>query len=512
MKRTTLLFCLLFVSTISAYTQIVLDTTFGEGGRFIHHFSTGPNYARLQSTALLPDGKILGVGETINGSSRAAAIRCTADGVLDTSFGDQGEWICDEPNFFIADNVVVQPDGKILLTGYNDSSFVVVRLLPNGVYDLSFGNGGKAYFKVWPGTQGCKINDLGLQSDGKIVVCGFSLYTDAEAMVARLNVNGTVDSTFGDFGSRSIQAAALGGARVMVSRIGVGEDDQIIASGFYSPTGQAAVGYVVRYQANGQLDATFGDNGVTRIPFMSPIGDVFVLPTLQSLLLCGVYDTLENVRTTALYRLRPDGKIDSIFADNGRSYFPTDNGSNTPRNGFLQPDGEVMVFGNLNAGLGFLGRFNSDGSIDKTIGPNGTLITTEYYADGFVQPDGKIVTAGPFTFSGPTEEASILRYTGAGTLGVPAISANMTAATVHPNPIGYQPLQIEYTLSLNSHVTIELLDATGKKITTLLETERPLGKNKEVVILPQHLTNGLYLLRLRTPIGDATTKVYILRS
>jgi len=511
MKKVVFLFGLLLTPATTIFSQSLLDTTFGVAGRFIYNFSTS-SYARLQSTALLPNGKIIAVGETSDSSRRAAALRCHANGTLDTSFGNQGEWISDDPNFVIANNVIIQPDGKILLVGYNYVYFIVVRLLPDGTNDPSFGVSGKAYFSVWPGSDLRTLYDLILQPDGKILVCGFSTDNDVEAMITRLNSNGTLDSSFGTFGKIIIKPEFFNANRVFISRIGLNGDGQILASGFYTINGQASVGFVLKYQNNGQQDMTFGESGVARFQHPGPIGDIFVLPTNHFLVLCGIYDTATFNLTTTLIKWKADGKVDSSFANKGYASFPVvATGHNTPRNGFLQPDGGVMVFGNWHSGKGFLGRFNEDGSIDKTLGINGTIISSEYYADGFVQPDGKIVTAGPYIFGGPFEKASILRYLGSNTVGMVDVPASVSSMLIYPNPVSGQTLNIAYELPDAAKVIIELLDLQGQKQSTLLSTDRPKGKNEEPLSLPADLNNGCYLLHIRTNKGDAMIKLSVIR-
>src|SRR4051794_17266877 len=96
--------------------------------------------------------------------------------------------------------MAVQSDGKILAIGWGSSiNFSLVRYLPNGSLDPTFGSGGKAVLGAgYP-------KDIQLQKDGKILIAGDVASSDGSdgtaGMVMRLNSDGTVDKSFGTGGS-----------------------------------------------------------------------------------------------------------------------------------------------------------------------------------------------------------------------------------------------------------------------------------------------------------------------
>jgi uncharacterized delta-60 repeat protein len=136
-------------------------------------------------------------------------VRLTTDGVLDSTFGSNGMVSTPIRTAAWTLGVVVQPDGKILVSGTSqlgneDNDMAVVRYLPDGSLDASFGAGGVVMTDaLLPGMS--HGTDLELQPDGKIVVTGNSipggsLDTEHHVLVARLEPDGSPDPFFGTGG------------------------------------------------------------------------------------------------------------------------------------------------------------------------------------------------------------------------------------------------------------------------------------------------------------------------
>ncbi|MBS0555805.1 MAG: hypothetical protein JSR27_00170 [Proteobacteria bacterium] len=137
------------------------------------------------------------------------------DGDLDPSFGSGGKVRLTVDPFnqptgatLVATDVVVQPDGKILLAGYaaaSDSEWIVIRLNEDGSYDNTFGIGqnGIAYFYVF-GPADNQATSIALRPNGKIVVGGTINDSNTglvTAVAIQLNSNGSLDSTWGNNGA-----------------------------------------------------------------------------------------------------------------------------------------------------------------------------------------------------------------------------------------------------------------------------------------------------------------------
>jgi len=128
-----------------------------------------PNYGRLSGgPAALQHGMIV-VAESIRHYKQTFPVvaRYGTDGVLDKTFGRHG-YAEFQRTQFAPGAVVIQNDGKILVAGYSNSGGTVLRLLPNGRLDQSFG--GRGFVALDPGA-----SSLALQRDGKILVGGQTL-------------------------------------------------------------------------------------------------------------------------------------------------------------------------------------------------------------------------------------------------------------------------------------------------------------------------------------------------
>jgi len=166
-----------------------LDTTFGSGGKV-----TTDSGLVTADVAVQADGKIVVAGRDLFTSIIFLA-RYLANGSLDNSFGNGGIVATSVGNRSYASGVAIQADGKIVVAGFSGSSssvgsFAVVRYENNGSLDTSFDGDGKVIIDMGNFSS---ANDLVIQPDGKIVVVGasgiFNLRNFAFA-VARLNSDG----------------------------------------------------------------------------------------------------------------------------------------------------------------------------------------------------------------------------------------------------------------------------------------------------------------------------------
>ena len=160
-----------------------LDANFNVGGT---GFNSSP-----ADVAIAPDGKIIAVGSfgLFNGVSRIRAARLNANGTLDTTFVPSGL-----PPIFTGTDVVVQPDGRPIIVGTNNSTTLpgsFFRLNLDGSLDTSFA-GMVSYTR-----QGF-VYDIQLQPDGKILIGGdFSIVNGVpRSKLARLNADGSLDTSF----------------------------------------------------------------------------------------------------------------------------------------------------------------------------------------------------------------------------------------------------------------------------------------------------------------------------
>ncbi|MBL7809528.1 MAG: T9SS type A sorting domain-containing protein [Saprospiraceae bacterium] len=504
-----------FFSSVAFTQSSFLDSTFANNGNALISLNINGNYCQLNHAALQSDGKIIAVGETaiVGVGSRAVAVRLLANGMPDITFGDNGEWVSADAFFLFANEVLVQPDDKILITGWGAGIGKVARLNPDGTYDSSFGTNGTASFNIWGGGANIMI-DMELQSDGKLLVSG---YKAPESAVVRLNTNGTLDNTFGTAGKVIVKPSLFGtGANYVYGlKIGLTSDQSVVVSGVYSHPTKPAPGFVIKYNVNGQIDPSFGENGIAEFYRLEQqISDLFVLPNDEILVLCDLRDPVDNYPRVSLVKWLPNGKIDSSFANQGYGHLTVGQNGAYNHNGYLQPDGKVVVLGlwafpTSPDSKPSMSRFNADGSMDLSFGINGLVTTAGLentgFNNGLVQPDGKIVAVTSYG-ENDAVYGNIRRYKPFMTLGAFEAASRISATFLYPNPVYDQTLNISYELQEASNVKIDLFNVKGELVTTLLNAPRKSGKNEEVINLPDLLVTGAYFLQIQSERGRATVK------
>ncbi len=242
-----------------------LDSTFGGDGKVTTAVGSSSDYA--ESVAIQSDGKIVVAGYSHNGSNwDFSLVRYNNKGSLDTAFGTQGKVITNlDSSNDEAHGVVIQNDGKIVVAGSSGSGsnhdFALVRYNSNGTLDKTFSGDGIVTTDV--GGFGDYAESIAIQSDGKIVVAGSSWNgSNWYFALARFTSHGDLDTTFGDDGKiLTNPGGILGLYDNKAYSVAIQSDGKIIVAGNMT-AGSNSDFALVRHNSNGDLDKTFGDNGV----------------------------------------------------------------------------------------------------------------------------------------------------------------------------------------------------------------------------------------------------------
>jgi uncharacterized delta-60 repeat protein len=341
--------------------------------------------------------------------------------------------------------ITVRPDGKILMAGdaevkRADSSittdFAVTRLNANGTIDPTFGVQGKRTIDFALGS----VFDIdvaygmALQGDGKIVLVGMATgNTNAGAedfAIARLNADGSLDTTFGNGGKKTIPFDRGGINADTAYAVAIQVDGKIIVAGeSYGPSSDDFA--VARLTATGALDLSFGVGGKKIIAFGdggSTGARALALQPDGKIVLAGSGGDLA--------RLNPDGSLDSTFGKGGlESVKPIGGrGLGNVIGVAIQPNGAIVAAGSINgaspsASEFIVARFHADGTVDTSFGAQGAGVTSfggtdSSTANGMaLHPDGAIVVVG--TSFGSSETMRVARFLGGdvGTVNIPTPSA-----------------------------------------------------------------------------------------
>jgi uncharacterized delta-60 repeat protein len=230
-------------------------------GRARHHRFGGRGDFGL-GVAIQPDGKIVTAGNSSATGTFSVAFalsRHSPDGTLDPTFGSGGTVLTSfGPPLSAAADVAVQPDGKIIAVGVAGSDFAVARYNADGTLDASFGVGGLVTTDFGGSDQ---ANGLALQPDGKIVVVGLLF---GAVGVARYNPDGSLDSTFGTGGKVVTDATPGPDPAFDVKVTSTGKIVVGGSTGFYPGGGDFLL---LRYNADGSLDSSFGSGGIVTTDF-----------------------------------------------------------------------------------------------------------------------------------------------------------------------------------------------------------------------------------------------------
>lgn len=353
-----------------------------------------------------------------------AALLCSLNaisqtgGVLDTSFGTAGKVVTSiNAGADKAYGVVLQTDGKIVVGGMTTSAvsgkdFACVRYNIDGSLDTTFGTGGIVTTDIQTGSDDVAYS-IAIQADGKILLAGYTdSGTNKDAAILRLNIDGTVDTTFGTAGIVITDLIAGKADEIKTIKIHT-LTGNIIVGGSSATTSTNAQGVIARYTSAGVLDTSFNTTGKVALPNASGNGAYFNSIEDMAVKSNGKITAVGWVNQQGLQwssnyygcRLNSDGVLDATFAGDG--VIVTNGGFNGNDKAFsmlLNTDDSILYGGGgylttLEYDF-FLGYFDSAGAtaVGKASFDYDELAEDIAYGMG-MDSAGKIVLAGS-TISG----------------------------------------------------------------------------------------------------------------
>jgi uncharacterized delta-60 repeat protein len=356
----------------------IVDSTFSADG--IQSFQVGNANDIATASAVLPEGKIIvgGYSQGIDGDD-FSVLKLMPDGSPDSSFGNSGKLYYDLGSFADhAEALAVQQDGKILLAGsVRDSlntDFAVVRLNPDGTPDSDFGMKGKLIISLSEYDDEAK--DMIILSDGDILIGGrvqtsFSIY-DQDFAVIRFNPDGAIDSTFGING---ISVTDLDSTSDFLTFIQIQTDGKIIAGGFSQYTSSGLIDFsLVRLKSDGTPDNTFSQNGRLLISPGGLLNQAYAgeIQKDGKILIAGRSADFQDNRLISLVRLNNNGDPDNDFGNEGIVTINSGIGADITQV-LIQTDEKIILSGSVfDHGDQFLAiRLLKNGTPDETFGTEG---------------------------------------------------------------------------------------------------------------------------------------------
>jgi uncharacterized delta-60 repeat protein len=358
-----------------------LDPTFGNGGKVVTNFDLPASGA--SAVAIQADGKIVAAGFTFDETANIdfGVARYEPNGTLDPTFESDGRVTTDFFGLFdLANAVAIQSDGKIVLAGSamenlaND--FALARYNPDGSLDSTFDGDGKLTTDFSGG--GDIAYGVVVQPDGKILAAGVSnnLASSADDVaLVRYNADGSLDSTFG-VGGRVLTDFGEGEVAFGVA---LQPDGKVIAVGSAERTNSAASDcLILRYDSKGVPDPTFGSNGVVLTAFLVA-RSVTLGPDGRIVVAGAASDPANPGGFFAVARFLKNGTLDASFDGDGWKTTDLSGFDESALAVSVQPDGKILAAGssaNPDFSLDFaLVRYNPDGTDDPTFGTLGRVIT-----------------------------------------------------------------------------------------------------------------------------------------
>jgi uncharacterized delta-60 repeat protein len=356
-------------------------------------------------------------------------------GDLDPTFGGDGKVTTNFGSGEEVRAVAIQADGKIVAAGCITTAFALARYMPDGTLDSSFGGDGRVTTDLTRRGGDCALG-VAIQADGKIVAAGHSGFggPNGKFAVARYEPGGTLDTTFGGDGRVTTDFTPDAD---FASRVILQADGKIVVAGQSGVFGTNTMFATARYNPDGALDSTFGDDGRVTTDF-TPGDDganaVAVQADGKIVVAGGAGTEILSANTGfALARYNPDGTLDPAFGEGGQVAHSTTVGKGSAISGIaILTSGKILAAGRDGTGgcepcgsdmsTSFaLVQYEADGTIDPTFGDDGLVITPlspkdDSAFDLAIQSDGKIVAVGDSGSDGRNPKFAVVRYNTDGTL------------------------------------------------------------------------------------------------
>lgn len=354
----------------------------------------------------------------------------------------------------------------------------IVKILPNGKVDESFGSKGKV-----------KIQELGeptsifVDKDRNIFI---TIKYVTGACVIKIKNNGSLDNNFGKEGKKFLVSIASGKYEkvisMLINSIYVDKSGSIFVTG--SITGSVfrqkklrTKAYVVKMKGNGDFDENFGNQG--KIMFNVGNSDDYergksiYVDEEENIIISGnvfrsgIIDSIIYLLTRSynsdifIVRLRKDGSIDKSFGKRGKVVLDkiADQGTYDLANlMFVDKEGSIFIAGASGKNIPkypYIVKIKKDGKIDKEFGKEGKVVLKKVegianiFSSIYADKNGSLLVS-------LVERGNMYKY---------------TSHVVKLKPNG----DMEETFGNQGRITLDSIVEGNKNTTVSLVTEDPEG-------------------------------------
>jgi uncharacterized delta-60 repeat protein len=286
------------------------------------YLAPAPDQVQAYGFARQGDGKVIAVGRRVdrqNGDGELVAFRLATDGSLDDTFGTDGTftWVNPSGRTSEARSLVIDPDGRIIIAGARHrlvgfdtiTELVVLRLLPDGNLDPSFGGDG-----IYVGPD-VAYNDQSLIARTPAGSYRVAVTQAEGCRIIGLDANGALDGAFGNGGIAALSSS--GGDFSACNSLEALADGSLLVSG---SAGEHA--FAARLLANGAPDPAF-----TADPAVA--GSMTEATAIRSAAGGKILVAGTGIKGASIMRLQATGALDGFFGDGGQTWLdlPAPNGS-----------------------------------------------------------------------------------------------------------------------------------------------------------------------------------------
>lgn len=507
------------------------DVTFGGTGIVTTNIGIGDDkgYAVIQQT----DSKLVVAGLSGNGTNNDFGVtRYNVDGSLDNTFDTDGMVTTPiGPGNDHGQSLIQQVDGKILVAGFTsngtNNDFALVRYNVNGSLDNTFGVGGIVTTAI--GSSVDQGHSVALQSDGKIIVSGFSSNgINTDFALARYNVNGSLDITFDTDG---IVTTDFSSSDDVGRSVAIQTDGKIVVTG-WSSNGINLDFAIARYDTTGSLDNTFGVGGMVTngIGALDDQGYSIRIQTDGKILVAGSTNNGTD-QDFAMVRYNTNGSLDNLFGVGGIVTTDFFVGDDICYSINLQPDGKILMAGvcfNITHRDFCIARYTTNGSLDISFDTDGRVNTDisggANHDAGWsvvIQSDERVVVTGNGSLDGISTEFGTVRYNICEFIDTSIFQSGATLTSIDVGPYqwvncdsAYSAISGEtnqdYTATSNGNYaviigTTNCLDTSGcYNINLFSISENSFAKT--IIIYPNP-TDGQLILTVNSPLSNASIKL-----